>query len=135
MCIVQKACVLKRHVYKRVCKEFSWLKFHMIYKYFCHLAFLLTTKLSSLNHNIFVQTFSCSKLLAMWPKICTKQKNLPTIELLSAPNAQIQGGPFGTVNLQNDQLDEKYFGRKLALARDDCLFSFGSSKAKMCTVP
>lgn len=52
-------------------------------------------------------------------------------ELLSAPKAQTQGGPFGTVNLQKDQFDEKYFGKNVALASDDVLFSFGSSREKM----
>lgn len=52
-------------------------------------------------------------------------------ELLSVPKAQTQGGPFGTVNLQKDQLDEKYFGKKVAFASDDVLFSFGSSREKM----
>lgn len=56
-------------------------------------------------------------------------------ELLSVPKAQTHGGPLGTVNLQNDQFDAKYFGKKAAFANEDCLFSFGSSRAKMCTVP
>lgn len=30
---------------------------------------------------------------------------LPITEQLSEPNAQIQGGPCGTVNLQNDQFE------------------------------
>lgn len=59
---------------------------------------------------------------------------LPMTELLSEPKAQIQGGPFGTVNLQNDQFEEKYLGRNEAFAKVDCLLSFGSSKAKICTV-
>lgn len=35
------------------------------------------------------------------------------IELGSAPNAQMQwiDGPAGIENLQNDQFDEKYFGK------------------------
>lgn len=53
------------------------------------------------------------------------------MELLSAPKAQTHCGPFGTVNLQNDQFDEKYLGKKEAFAKVDCLFSFGSSNANM----
>lgn len=62
-----------------------------------------------------------------------KQKEivLPITELLSEPKAQTHGGPFGTVNLQKDQFEEKYLGKKVAFARDDCLFNFGSSKAKI----
>lgn len=56
-------------------------------------------------------------------------------ELLSAPKAQMHGGPLGTVNLQKDHVDEKYLGKNVALAKVDCLFSLGSSSAKMCTVP
>lgn len=59
----------------------------------------------------------------------------PMIELLSTPNAQIQGGPLGIVNLQKLQLLEKYFGKKLTVAKLDCLFSFSSSKLNTCTVP
>lgn len=55
----------------------------------------------------------------------------PMIELLSLPKAQTHGGPLGTVNLQNDQFDEKYLGRKVAFASDDCLFNFGSSSENM----
>lgn len=56
-------------------------------------------------------------------------------EWSSAPKAQIHGGPLGTVNLQNDHVDEKYFGKNVAFASGDCLFNFGSSKAKIWTVP
>lgn len=56
---------------------------------------------------------------------------LPITELLSEPNAHTHGGPLGTVNLQNDHIEEKYLGRKLAFASDDCLFSFGSSNANI----
>lgn len=59
----------------------------------------------------------------------------PITELVSEPKAQIHGGPLGTVNLQNDQFDEKYFGKNVAFASDDCLFNFGSSSEKICTVP
>lgn len=52
-------------------------------------------------------------------------------ELLSAPKAQTHGGPLGTVNLQNDQFEEKYLGKKDAFANVDCLLSFGSSNAKI----
>lgn len=56
-------------------------------------------------------------------------------EWSSAPKAQILGGPLGTLNLQNDHVDEKYLGKKTAFAKGDCLFNFGSSNAKMWTVP
>lgn len=56
---------------------------------------------------------------------------LPITELLSVPKAHTHGGPLGTVNLQNDQFEEKYFGKNVALANVDCLFSFGSSKENM----
>lgn len=52
-------------------------------------------------------------------------------ELLSAPKAQTHGGPLGTVNLQNDQFELKYFGKNVALANVDCLFNFGSSNANI----
>lgn len=52
-------------------------------------------------------------------------------ELLSEPKAQTHGGPFGTVNLQNDHVDEKYFGKNEAFANVDCLFNFGSSNANI----
>lgn len=57
------------------------------------------------------------------------------MELLSTPKAQIQGGPFGIVNLQKLQLLEKYFGKKLTVAKVDCLFNLSSSKLNICTVP
>lgn len=60
---------------------------------------------------------------------------LPITELLSAPKAHTQGGPFGTVNLQKDQFDAKYFGKNAAFASEDCLFNFGSSNANIWTVP
>lgn len=57
------------------------------------------------------------------------------MEHLSTPNAQMQGGPFGMVNLQKLQLLEKYFGKKLTVARLDCLLSFSSSRLNTWTVP
>lgn len=53
----------------------------------------------------------------------------------SVPKAQMHGEPEGTWNLEKLHLELKYFGRKLADAKLDCLFFFGSSAAKMCTVP
>ena len=60
---------------------------------------------------------------------------VPITELVSVPKAQMHGGPFGIVNLQNDQFDEKYCWKNGALASDDCLLSLGSSRAKMWIVP
>lgn len=57
------------------------------------------------------------------------------MELLSTPNAQMHGGPLGIVNLQKLQLLEKYFGKKLTVARLDCLLSFSSSRLNTWTVP
>lgn len=67
-----------------------------------------------------------------WHNLC---ECLPIIELLSTPNAQMHGGPFGMVNLQKLQLLEKYLGKKLTVAKLDCLFNFSSSRLNTWTVP